>query len=114
VAITHRAAANTLADIDQRIGLSAADRVFGISALHFDLAIYDVFATLSQGAALVLPAPDASRDAPHWLDLVQRHRVTVWNSVPALCRMLLNRLHTMMPVFLPALPASCSVATGSH
>ncbi|OWY35630.1 non-ribosomal peptide synthetase [Herbaspirillum aquaticum] len=91
VAITHRAAANTLADIDQRIGLSAADRVFGISALHFDLAIYDVFATLSQGAALVLPAPDALRDAPHWLDLVQRHRVTVWNSVPALCRMLLEQ-----------------------
>lgn len=91
VAITHRAAANTLADIDQRIELAAADRVFGISALHFDLAIYDLFATLSQGAALVLPEPDALRDAQHWLDLVQRHQVTIWNSVPALCRMLLEQ-----------------------
>ncbi len=94
VAMSHRATANTIADVNRRIGLNAGDRVFGISALSFDLAIYDVFATLGTGATLVLPAPDALRDAAHWLELIHRHTVTVWNSVPALLAMLLEQART--------------------
>ncbi len=91
VAMSHAATANTLADVSQRLGLSPTDRVFGISDLSFDLAIFDVFATLSKGAALVLPDAQSTRDAAHWLTLVQRHGVTLWNSVPALLEMLLEQ-----------------------
>ena len=45
--------------------------------------------TLSAGAALVLPHPEHGRDPEHWLNLMQRHHVTVWNSVPALMQMLI-------------------------
>ncbi|WP_437729162.1 amino acid adenylation domain-containing protein [Sorangium sp. So ce861] len=90
VAIRHAAAANTLADINGRVGLTAEDRVLGISSLSFDLAIYDVFAALSAGAALILPDEEGARDAPHWLDLMHRHGVTVWNSVPALLGILVE------------------------
>ncbi|XLV72481.1 AMP-binding protein [Ralstonia syzygii subsp. celebesensis] len=90
VAITHRAAGNTLEDIHARLGVTPDDRVFGISALGFDLAIYDVFGMLSRGGAVILPDEEGMRDAAHWLDLVHRYGITVWNSVPALLAMLIE------------------------
>lgn len=90
VAMQHAATANTLSDICARLQLSAADRVFGISSLSFDLAIFDLFATLGAGATLVLPHQDGMRDAAHWWQLLQQHQVTCWNSVPSLLAMLLE------------------------
>ncbi|MEV1146410.1 non-ribosomal peptide synthetase [Micromonospora sp. NPDC049799] len=84
VMIDHRGAANTVQDVNARFGVTPADRVLGLSALSFDLSVYDVFGALAAGAAVVLPAPARAADPEHWSDLVRRHRVTVWNSVPAL------------------------------
>ncbi|WP_347329184.1 AMP-binding protein, partial [Ralstonia pseudosolanacearum] len=91
VAITHGAAGNTLEAVHALLGLTPDDRVFGISALGFDLAIYDVFGMLSRGGAVILPDEAGMRDAAHWLDLAHRYGVTVWNSVPALLAMLVER-----------------------
>lgn len=89
VEITHRAAMNTVDDINARFAVGRDDRVLAVSALDFDLSVYDVFGLLSVGGALVLVPEDARRDAYHWLELVRRHRVTIWNSVPMLMDMLL-------------------------
>ncbi|MFK0117883.1 amino acid adenylation domain-containing protein [Streptomyces sp. NPDC090994] len=90
VEITHGAAANTVEDIDDRYGVGAGDRVLAVSALDFDLSVYDVFGPLSAGGALVTVAEDERRDAERWADLCVRHGVTVWNTVPALLDMLLT------------------------
>ncbi|NIE99097.1 amino acid adenylation domain-containing protein [Pantoea sp. Acro-805] len=92
VAMQHGATANTLADLCQRLSLGPDDRVFGISSLSFDLAIFDLFATLDAGATLVLPHHTALRDASAWLGQLTAHQVTVWNSVPALMAMLLEQV----------------------
>lgn len=92
VVISHRGAVNTLLDINWRVRLGAQDRVFALSALSFDLAVYDIFGTLAAGAALVMPDAERYRDPGHWLDLMDRHRVTLWNSVPALAQMLTDYL----------------------
>jgi pyochelin synthetase len=84
VMVEHGSAANTVADINQRFGIGPADRVLALSALSFDLSVYDVFGTLAAGAAVVLPSPAGAHDPAHWDTLLTRHRVTVWNSVPAL------------------------------
>ncbi|MEU5305610.1 amino acid adenylation domain-containing protein [Streptomyces noursei] len=89
VEISHRAAANTVTDINERFEVTASDRTLAVSALDFDLSVYDIFGPLSAGGALVLIEEDDRRDARCWLDLVRRHRVTVWNTVPALLDMLL-------------------------
>jgi amino acid adenylation domain-containing protein len=88
VMIEHAAALNTVLDINQRIGLTPRDRVFGISSLSFDLSVWDVFGTLAAGAALVLPAASARPDPLGWAATATTHGVTVWNSVPALAEML--------------------------
>ncbi|WP_162231037.1 non-ribosomal peptide synthetase, partial [Winslowiella iniecta] len=102
VAMQHAATANTLADIGERLNLSADDRVFGLSSLSFDLAIFDLFATLAAGATLVLPEQQGMRDAAHWLTLLQQHQVTCWNSVPSLMAMLVEQARAQQQP-LPAL-----------
>jgi amino acid adenylation domain-containing protein len=81
--LDHRGPMNTIADINRRFGIGPGDVVFGISSLCFDLSVYDLFGTAAAGATLVLPGPDQT-DPSSWLELVDTHRVTVWNSVPAL------------------------------
>ncbi|WP_326553892.1 non-ribosomal peptide synthetase [Micromonospora sp. NBC_01813] len=87
VMIEHGAAWNTIREVAGRIGLGPEDRVFGVSSLSFDLSVWDVFATLSAGAALVLPAATTHPDPAGWVTMTYESGVTVWNSVPALAEL---------------------------
>ncbi|MCX5127235.1 amino acid adenylation domain-containing protein [Streptomyces sp. NBC_00347] len=88
VMIEHRAAVNTIADVNERVALTPADRVFCISSLSFDLSVWDVFGALAAGSALVLPAAASRPDPVGWAETAAAFGVTVWNSVPALAQML--------------------------
>ncbi|MGW0885198.1 AMP-binding protein [Streptomyces sp. NPDC002671] len=101
VEVSHRAAVNTVEDIDERFDIGAGDRVLAVSALDFDLSVWDVFGLLAEGGALVLVDESDRRDANRWLALCVRHGVTVWNSVPALLDMLLTAADgTALPALL--------------
>ncbi len=88
VMITHRAALNTLVDVERRFGLGPADRVLAVSALTFDLSVYDIFATLGRGARVIIPPSGAEREPAMWLELIAAQGVTVWNSAPPLMELL--------------------------
>ncbi|MFN8578548.1 MAG: amino acid adenylation domain-containing protein [Candidatus Sericytochromatia bacterium] len=90
VMIDHQGAVNTILDINKRFKINSVDKVFAISSLNFDLSVYDIFGALSAGATIVLPKPDWSRDIEHWVDLINKNNVTVWNSVPPLMKMLVE------------------------
>ncbi|BCM86724.1 amino acid adenylation domain-containing protein [Methylobacterium indicum] len=90
VVISHAAALNTCADVTRRNGVGHGDRVLGLSALHFDLSIYDVFGVLGAGGALVLVDEEQRRDPAAWCAAIRTHGVSVWNTVPALFDMLLT------------------------
>ncbi|WP_437819688.1 amino acid adenylation domain-containing protein [Sorangium sp. So ce1078] len=90
VMIDHRGAVNTVLDINRRFDVGPQDRVLALSSLSFDLSVYDVFGTLAAGGAVVIPDPARPSDPGHWRELVERERVTVWNSVPALMEMLMD------------------------
>ena len=92
VMIEHRGAANTVADVNGRFGISEADRVLALSSLSFDLSVWDLFGVLGAGGRVVMPDPAASRDPAHWHELVVREGVTVWNSVPALVELYVEHL----------------------
>ncbi|MGB2570898.1 amino acid adenylation domain-containing protein [Micromonospora citrea] len=92
VMIRHRAARNTVDDVTGRWSIGPDDAVLGLSSLSFDLSVYDVFGLLGAGGRLVLPRHGSNRDPGHWVDLVTAHRVTVWNSVPALAQMLADHV----------------------
>ncbi len=90
VMIDHAGAVNTIIDINQRFAIGPEDRVLALSSLSFDLSVYDIFGTLAAGGTIVMPAPEASRDAAAWATLLRQHQVTIWNSVPALLQMLVE------------------------
>ncbi|MCZ7437580.1 amino acid adenylation domain-containing protein [Micromonospora sp. WMMC241] len=90
VEVSHAAAMNTIEAIRRRFDVNADDRVLAVSALDFDLSVFDVFGLLGAGGALVVVTEEQRRDARAWLRLVTDHRVTIWNTVPALLDMLLT------------------------
>lgn len=92
VMIEHQTAMNTILDINHRHKVSNSDSIIGVSSLSFDLSVYDIFGPLSAGAALVLPPATTMPEPDAWLELIIRHKVTLWNSVPALLRLLLDRI----------------------
>lgn len=92
VMIDHRGAVNTIQDIIDRFGLTPEDRVIGISAFNFDLSVYDIFASLGSGAALVLPPYSETPSPDDWARMVREHQVSVWNTVPALLEMQIEYL----------------------
>ncbi|USX53958.1 amino acid adenylation domain-containing protein [Lentzea sp. HUAS12] len=90
VAIEHRAARTTIDDLVDRFPITRDDRMLALSAFSFDLSVHDVFGVLGVGGALVVPDAERQRDPEHWLDLMDRHGVTLWNTAPALLEMLVE------------------------
>ena len=89
VEVPHRAAMNTVEDLNERFEVSEKDRCLAVSALDFDLSVYDIFGLLAAGGAVVLVEEDDRRDAGAWAPLVAGRGVTLVNCVPALLDMLL-------------------------
>ncbi|MFD4428826.1 amino acid adenylation domain-containing protein [Nocardia sp. NPDC058497] len=90
VEVPHRAAMNTIDDLNERFDLGAEDRALALSALEFDLSVYDIFGLLAAGGAVVA-VDDAQRGDPaRWVELIRRHRVSMLNCVPSLLDMLLT------------------------
>src|SRR4051812_6360218 len=92
--IDHRGAVNTVLDVNERFRVGPDDRTLAVSSLSFDLSVYDIFGMLAAGGAVVLPRIDAARDPAHWAERVAAEQVTIWNSVPALMKLLVDTLET--------------------
>lgn len=90
VAITHRAAMNTIQAVNSYLNLSEEDCLIGLSSVSFDLSVYDIFGALSVGASLLVPTEAERIDPARWISLCREAGVTVWNTVPALMDILLE------------------------
>lgn len=90
VEVSHRAAANTVDAIGARFGVGAGDRHIALSALNFDLSVYDIVAPLSVGGALACVDAAAERDARAWAALIAEAGVSVLNAAPGLLQMLID------------------------
>lgn len=85
-ATAHGPAMNTIRDINMKFEVTDQDRMLGISSMCFDLSVYDIFGALATGAALVIIADQ--RDIHDMYDAIQQHKVTIWNSVPAIMQLM--------------------------
>lgn len=90
VVINHGAAANTILDINRRFSVVEGDRIIGLSSFSFDLSVYDLFGSLSTGAALVLVSE--YRDMHEIKRIIRTKNITFWNSVPAIMQMTVETL----------------------
>jgi len=90
VMITHDSVTNTIMDINDRFKVTSDDKFFAISALNFDLSVYDIYGALSCGASIVIPDEDSRKDSSDWFNWVVKENISVWNSVPALMKLLVQ------------------------
>ncbi len=95
VEITHASAWNTIDDINEKCQISKEDTALAVSAIDFDLSVYDLFGILGVGGTLVLLPEEEKRNAEYWLEQVKKYNITIWNSVPVLLDMLLVRAEAM-------------------
>lgn len=90
VVLNNRATANVIAQTLAGWQITDQDVFISVTPLHHDMSVFDLFASLSIGATLVLPAENEEKDAISWGRLVEQHRVSLWCSVPAILEMLLD------------------------
>ncbi|GGF50185.1 hypothetical protein GCM10007301_06860 [Azorhizobium oxalatiphilum] len=90
VVVSNRATSNVVGSTLAHWQVTARDVFMSVTPLHHDMSLFDVFGSLTAGAALVIPAATEEKDAIGWNALVERHGVTLWVSVPAILEMLLS------------------------
>ncbi|MEV0293172.1 amino acid adenylation domain-containing protein [Nocardia sp. NPDC050710] len=90
VEIPHRAAMNTIDALNAWFDIGAADRSLALSALEFDLSVYDIFGLFSVGGAVVVLDSEQRADAPTWVELLCHHQVSMINCVPSMLDMILE------------------------
>ena len=117
VTISHRSLLNTVLNINKKFQITANDSTFAISDLSFDLAMYDVFGMLLAGGKIVFCAQANVKEPKKWLSLINKHQITLWNSVPMLFSMLLEQIKSELPfkhVFLSGDWISVNVVNKAH
>lgn len=90
VEVPHSAAMNTIDALNEWFGVGSNDRALALSALEFDLSVYDIFGMFSVGGALVVVDAGQRHTATTWVELLRRHRVSILNCVPSLLDMILE------------------------
>lgn len=91
VAISHLNAltfVNMAADFFE---LSENDRLCNHAPLHFDLSVFDLFGAVKAGAAIVLVPESLSAFPQALAELIEKERISVWNSVSSVLTMMADR-----------------------
>ncbi len=91
VMLTH---ANALAFVGWAVrtfGVSGEDRVSSHAPFHFDLSVFDLFASSAAGAAMVLVPPEVSVFPSEVARFIDESKLTFWYSVPSVLSMLALR-----------------------
>jgi amino acid adenylation domain-containing protein len=83
VMLTHAHAMNFIAWAGAEIGLRPGDRVANHAPFHFDLSIFDLWASLTRGATVCLLDGVTARFPRAVADWILERRITVWYSVPS-------------------------------
>ncbi|WP_310109440.1 non-ribosomal peptide synthetase [Algoriphagus sp. 4150] len=92
VTISHHGAVNTIQAVNEGLRVTSIDKILALSELSFDLSVYDLFGTLAAGGTIVFPDQDKTKEPGHWYELIEKHGITVWNTVPQLMQLLVDYL----------------------
>ncbi|MFD7760196.1 non-ribosomal peptide synthetase [Streptomyces microflavus] len=92
IALRHRGVMNNIADLNSRYAVGPGDRVLALSSPSFDMSVYEFLGLTAAGGTVVLPEPALAKDPQHWAELLAAHRITVWNSAPALLELVVEQL----------------------
>lgn len=90
VEIMHTSAINTINDLNEKYSINSNDTLLMVSAIDFDLSVYDIFGMLGVGGTLITTNEDNYRNPDEWIRIIEKYKVSVWDSVPILFDMLVT------------------------
>jgi len=102
VEVRHRPVINLIEWVNRELRIGAEDRVLFVTALTFDLSVYDIFGLLAAGGSIHVASEEDLEDAERLFDLLCREPLTLWDSAPAA----LQRLSPYLAAGHPAAAAS--------
>lgn len=91
VMLTHDNALAFVSWAVRTFGIRSDDRLSSHAPFHFDLSVFDLYASSMAAATLVLVPPDLSGFPIEITRFVARHELTTWYSVPSILTMLALR-----------------------
>jgi amino acid adenylation domain-containing protein len=90
VMISHRNSLTFVAWAAACAGLAEEDRVCSPAPLHFDLSVFDIFATFKATACMVVVPERMSLFPMRLAEWLEQERISVWYSVPSILTMLVT------------------------
>jgi amino acid adenylation domain-containing protein len=103
VMVRHRPVLNLIHWINETFAIAPADRLLFVTALSFDLSVYDIFGVLAAGGSVRIARSEEVRDPEALVRILRREPVTFWDSAPA-------ALQQLVP-YLPAPAARAAPVT---
>lgn len=90
VMITHENATCFINWAAEKFSLTPDDIISSIAPFHFDLSVFDLYASLSRNASVVLIDPETVKNPFLLSEIIQRFRITVWYATPTTLKMMLR------------------------
>ncbi|HYZ56056.1 MAG TPA: amino acid adenylation domain-containing protein [Streptosporangiaceae bacterium] len=90
VMISHRSSLTFVEWAAACAGLGEQDRVCSPAPLHFDLSVFDIFATCQATACMVVLPERTSTFPVRLAEWMEKERISVWYSVPSVLTMLVT------------------------
>ncbi len=87
VLVTQGGVLNSIVFTVEKFHITNKDAAIGLTNLAHDMAMFDIYGMLLYGGKLVLPTHEKRKDPIHWMELMKKAGVTIWNSVPAMMEM---------------------------
>ncbi len=83
VMIEHHSVVNLIQWVNTEFSISGDDRLMFITSICFDLSVYEIFGMLSSGGSVVIAEKEETMDLATLAVMLQRDKVTFWDSVPS-------------------------------
>lgn len=90
VPVRHQAVVNLIESMAKVPGISDKDRLLAVVTLSFDMSVYELFLTLSNGATMVIANSQDVTDGLTLAELIKRHDITIIQATPSFWHILLS------------------------
>lgn len=96
VMITNKSVYNNVMYMVEKYNIGHGDAAIALTNLAHDLSMFDIVAMLTTGSKIVVPSHEKRKDPLHWLEIIKKCGVNIWNSVPAMQEMYIAALNNNM------------------
>lgn len=91
VMVHHRAVVNMINSVSARPGMTESDVLLAVVTPAFDMSVYEIFTSLSNGATIVIAGQDDLTDGKALSSLIEKHDITILQATPSLWNILLEK-----------------------